>query len=58
VSKIQLVDEEGFPLVVVVLDLHQPMPVPRLDGRRTCANCRQNWPCPTARLLHPEDGGQ
>jgi hypothetical protein len=35
--------------------LHQPYPLG--DGRTSedCDECGDRWPCPTARLLHPEE---
>jgi hypothetical protein len=37
--------------------LHQLDLTPDHWGRWWCAECERRWPCPTARLLHPEDGG-
>jgi hypothetical protein len=35
--------------------LHHRAPFPDADW---CNDCSITWPCPTARLLHPEDGGE
>ena len=38
--------------------LHYLDPHPRLDrsDRPYCVICDHTWPCPTRRILHPEDG--
>lgn len=35
--------------------LHQP--ITYLSGNLKCGHDRKPWPCPTARLLHPDDQG-
>jgi lipopolysaccharide biosynthesis regulator YciM len=53
-----------FPYIAALCDvldaidaLHQPLEIQHDSFTRYgCRNCGFTWPCPTARLLHPEDG--
>ena len=47
---------EAAHLLDAIDALHQPYQLG--DGRTSedCDECGDRWPCPTARLLHPEKG--
>jgi hypothetical protein len=46
--------EAAADLLDAIDALHQPEPDPDDDSYEWCIECDHQWPCPTARLLHPE----